>query len=208
MGASWVDAAIILIMAVLTSYLHSELGLLGFETESRIAGYYFDMVVITAFIMIAAEIGFAFFAFKGASANPKETLPRLIIGAIAGTLVTATGLLAFKSLITTPGAIDPNVGVLFVVGVATFVETYFFWCALYPSIKKAFGERSDFAMVAAAIFAGVLFAGWHVVARNGDFSGLFDEFVYSSLSIALLEYTKGAEAPTAAHVLRNLITGG
>jgi hypothetical protein len=204
------DGAILLAMILLSSWTASQFGqLTGRTQEAFVASSYQTMAVVTLLIAIGAAVGFGFISFEGINKSPKELVPLVLVGGVVGFVLTNSGKLALTSLLTA-GAIDPTLGFAFVVVLAVFVESYFFWAALFPSIERFLGGRTSgmIATVGAALIVSFLFATWHIVATNGDQSRLMGEFYYSLFSIALLKATGSIATPLGAHFVRNLITAG
>jgi hypothetical protein len=205
-----IDGAILLSMILLSSWIVTEFGQLNGQTQPAfVASSYGTMAIVALLIAVAAGMNFGFLSFEGINKDAKQIIPLLLVGGAAGFMLTSSGSLLLTKFVTA-GAIDPTLGFLFVIVLAVFVETYFFWAAIYPSIKRFLGGRAGgtVALIGAALITSFLFATWHVVATNGDQSRLMGEFLYSLFSIALLELTGSIATPLAAHFIRNLVTAG
>ena len=209
-GSKWLDIGILLVMILLSGWVSSQFGqITGRQQEANIASYYSTMALVALVIALAASVKFGFLEFEGLNKDPRQFLPLLVVGAIAGFLLTSAGRLALTKLLGA-GAIDPTLSFTFVVILAVFVEEYFFRGALFPSIERFLGGRTNplFATVIAAVVASFLFASFHIVATNGDAGRLSGEFVFSIFQIFMLKVTGSLATPIGAHFARNLITAG
>lgn len=210
MDARWTDAIIILLMALLATWISSQFGQLeGRNIEAFVASAYFYMAALALIIMVGAAQHFAFFSFLGFG-DTKKALPLVLVGAAAGFLITREGKLIISKLInTSPGAIDPTLGFLFVVVLAPFVEEYLFRGALFPSFQKFLAGRSPgiVATAAAALISSGLFALWHVVASGGNFAVLQGEVIFSLLAVGLTVFSNSLAPAIGMHFMRNVILG-
>jgi membrane protease YdiL (CAAX protease family) len=207
----WLDAIILVAMALLAAWISSQFGQLsGHDVEASIAKDYGTFALIALVIAIAAAVNFAFFRFTGLGKNDNRQLVFLLIaGAVIGTLVTSAGKLFFTKILT--GSIDPTLSFAFVIALAPFVEEYFFRGALFPSIEAFItskGKSTYIAAGASAVIVSILFSIWHIVAANGDTSALTSYFAFSMIMCALVWVTKSLAPALGAHFALNLINGG
>jgi membrane protease YdiL (CAAX protease family) len=207
----YLDGAILIAMILLSSWATSQFGqLTGRTQEAFVASSYLTMAVVSLLFAGLAALGFGFIDFIGLNKENNKAGMFLLVGALVGFLITASGKLALVNLLVGAGAINPTLSAVFVLVLAVFVETYFFWGALFPSIERFLGGRTNplIATVAAALTVSFMFATWHIVATGGNESRLTGEFLFSLLEIGLLKVTGSIAAPIGAHFARNLITAG
>lgn len=207
---SWVDVGILLLMILLSGWAAAQFTQLqGRSVEAGIANAYQNMGIVALLVLVGAYARVGFLDFTGFERSFREVLPYLFVGGAVGYLITAQGHLQLIQILA-PGSIDPTLGFIFVNILAAFVETYFFWGALYPSLKRFIGGKAGgvAGIAIAALAVSLLFATFHIVAAQGDQSRLIGEVLFSLLMIALLELTHSLVPPIAAHFVRNLVTGG
>ena len=205
----WLDGIILISMLLLSTWISSQFGQLGrYQQETNIANVY-GIFALVSLIILGFSGRVAFFEFIGLSGgDSKKRLIYILIGAVAGFLITSQG----KSLIfgkMTTGAIDPTLGFLFVLVLAVVVETYFFIGSIYPSFRKFFANRGNpyVAKIIAAAIVCSLFAVWHLYASGGDAGLLWAYFLFAAVMIGLTEGTGSLDAALAAHAALNIING-
>lgn len=209
-NTSWLNGAVLLIMLLLAGWVSTQFSQLQGQTATAgIATNYQTMAIISLVILLAA--GHSFFEFIGFSQNQKQLVQNAFIGGVAGFIMTATGKqLILSKLLSSSASIDPTLGFTFVIVLAPFVETLFFIGALYPSAKKFLSGKTHpiLAIIVAALIVAGSAALFHTVAANGQTSALTSYFILFMVFIGLAEATNAIEAPTFAHIILNLITGG
>ena len=205
-----IDIVILLAMIVLSGWVSAQFGqITGRQHEANVANIYNSMAILALIVALGAAVRFGFLEFEGLNKEPKEFIMFLLVGGVIGFLLTSSGKMAFTQLLGA-GAIDPALSFAFVIILAVFVETYLFVGALFPSIEKFLAGRTNsmFATIMAAVVVSLLFAGFHIVATNGDISRMSGEFIFCIIMIAAQKVMGSIAGPLGVHFSRNLITAG
>lgn len=206
----WLDAALLVLTILLSSWISSQFGqLAGHQKEANIAKDYGYFSMFALIVLIASAANIAFFDFIGiGTSDNKRIIPLLLLGAVVGFLVTSQGKSFFIKLLG-PGAINPALGFAFVNILAPISEAYFFRAALYPSIRKFLSNRTNAtaAIIVAAVLVSLAFALWHTVATGGVASALVAYFVLSMVFIGLTHFTKSIAPELGGHSVLNFING-